>query len=72
MGERRMSIRLIILLVMVLLLACGCYGPSESEGTCIGNTYRACVDGQAAVNWLGICNETCQADCRVRAVEACR
>lgn len=61
----------LLLLLLVVILASGCYAPSETDGSCVGNTYRACVEAQAAVHILGLCNQACQADCRARAVGAC-
>ena len=71
MNPSHRIIGVLLLLILVALLACGCYGPGEQETGSTGNTYLACVDAQAAVHWLGICDEACQADCQARAVGAC-
>jgi len=65
-------IGILLILVLVALLACGCYAPGKPGSGSTGNTYLACVEAQAAVHWLGICDEACQADCRARAVQACQ
>jgi len=59
----------LIILLLILLLVCSCYEPSQTEGTCISTVYRNCVDVEAAT-WF--CSEKCQARCRALAVEVCQ
>ena len=58
---------LIIALLLVLFLICGCYAPRGQ--TCIDVTYHNCVDAEAAT-WF--CGEKCRAMCRAFAVKDCQ
>lgn len=68
---RRLTVAIgpLAILFLLALLVCGCDGPAQTEAAYTGTPYLVCVDAQAAVHWLGICDERCQADCWARVIE---